>query len=121
MATKKFIQDFYKSEALINSKLLETYLHPDFIMEWNGHNGILKMNKKEWLEYTLELERTYIRFKAKIIHLLVDKDLVSINYSLYVRIVENPREELYLTDFMTIWEMKDDKFYRCYQMSRVMK
>ena len=121
MATKKFIQDFYKSEALINSKLLETYLHPDFIMEWNGHNGILKMNKKEWLDYTLASERTYIRFKAKIIHFLVDKDLVSINYSLYVRIVENPREELYLTDFMTIWEMKDDKFYRCYQMSRVMK
>ena len=53
MATKKFIQDFYKSEALINSKLLETYLHPDFIMEWNGHNGILKMNKKNGLTIRL--------------------------------------------------------------------
>ena len=121
MATKKFIKDFYKSEALINRELLEPYLHPEFQMEWNGHSGLLKMNKQDLLEYTQELEKTYIRFKARMSHILVDKDLVSVKFSLFVRIVENPREELYLTDFMTIWEIKDDKLYRCYQVSRVVK
>lgn len=121
MSTKKFIEDFYKSEALINSKLLESYLHPEFLMEWNSHNGLLKMNKQELLDYTKELEKTYIRFKARMTHLLVDKNLVAVNYSLNVKVIENPREELYLTDFMTIWEIKDDKLYRCNQMSRVVR
>ena len=121
MATKKFIKDFYKSEALINSALLETYLHPDFLMEWNSHNGLLKMNKQQLLDYTKELEKTYIRLKARMSHILAEKNLVSVQFSLNVKVIENPREELYLTDFMAIWEIKDEKLFRCNQMSRVVR
>jgi hypothetical protein len=118
MLTRKSILEFYKSEALINPSILETYLHPDFILEWTGSDGLIKMNKQEWINYTKELEKAYVRFKARISHILVDKNLVSVKYSLSVKTIENPREEIYLTDFMVIWEIKEDKLYRCYQMSR---
>lgn len=118
MFAKKNVLQFYKSEALINPSILETYLHPEFALEWIGSNGLIKMNRQEWIDYTKELEKAYVRFKARISHILVDKDLVSAKYSLSVKTIENPREEIYLSDFMVIWEIKDDKIYRCYQISR---
>lgn len=118
MFTKKSILEFYKSEVLIKPTVLETYLHPDFLLEWSGGDGLLKMNRQEWIEYSKELEKAYVRFKAKISHILVDKDLIFVKYSLSVKTIENPREEIYLTDFMVIWEVKDDKLFKCYQMSR---
>lgn len=118
MSVRKLILEFYKSEAIINSAVLDSFLHPEAILEWNSLDGLKKMNRHEWIEYTKGLEKAYVRSKARISHVLVDKDLASVKYSLFAKIFENPREEMYLADFMAIWEIKDDKLYRCYQISR---
>ena len=84
----------------------------------NMPDGLKIMNRQEWIDYTKGLEKAYVRSKARISHLLVDKDMASVKYSLFAKIIENPREEMYLADFMAFWEIKDDKLYRCYQISR---
>ncbi|GAA6767187.1 hypothetical protein AAFH68_31350 [Flavobacterium sp. CGRL1] len=44
MSIKEFVQKFYKSDALIDSEVLKTYLHPDVIIEWNSSKGFIEMN-----------------------------------------------------------------------------
>ncbi len=44
MSVKKIVQDFYKSEALINSAVLDTFLHPEVVLEWNSTKGFIQMN-----------------------------------------------------------------------------
>jgi hypothetical protein len=51
--------------------------------------------------------------------LIKEGDLISVRYSHYVKTVENPREDILLAEFMVIWEIKDEKLYRGFQMSQI--
>jgi predicted SnoaL-like aldol condensation-catalyzing enzyme len=118
MTSKKIIQDFYASEALINSAIMDSYLHPDVILDWNSSKGFLQMNRSQILELSNELNKAYESSKIKISHLLEEGNLVSVRYSHFVKTIENPREEMLLGLFIVIWEIKDGKLYRGYQMSQ---
>jgi hypothetical protein len=119
MTTRKLVQDFYKSDAFINVTEMESFLHPDFILEWQSSKGFLKLNKQEVLDLTKEMSASYIRTKVRIHSLVQEKNQVAVRYSHYVKTVENPREEMLLANFFVMWEVKDDKMYRCYQMSQL--
>lgn len=119
MTTRKIVQDFYKSDAFINVTEMETFLHPDFQLEWHSSKGFSALDKQGVLDLTKELSASYVRSKIRIHSLLQEKNQVAVRYSHYVKTVENPREEMLLANFFVMWEIKDDKLYRCYQMSQL--
>ena len=119
MSAKKLIQDFYKSEALINSEMMSTYLHPEVLLDWNSSTGFKQLKFKEILDLTTELGKAYVRSKARISHLVKDGDQIAVRYSHYIKTIENPREEMLLAHFMVIWEVKDNLLYRGFQMSQL--
>ena len=50
MLAKKLLQDFYKSDALIDSAVMDTYLHPDVVGEWNSSRIVFDHGHVEhWL------------------------------------------------------------------------
>ncbi len=118
MSIKEFVQKFYKSDALIDSEILKTYLHSEVILEWNSSKGFIQMDYDSIVEMANELSRAYVRSKVRISHIISEDDLVSVRYSHFVKTIENPREEMLLAHFSTIWQIKDDKLYRGYQMSQ---
>ena len=118
MSIKEFVQKFYKSDALIDSEIMKSYLHPEVAVEWNSSKGLIQMDYNLLLEMANELSRAYVRSKVRISHIIAEEDLVSIRYSHFVKTIENPREEMLLAHFCTIWQIKDDKLYRGYQMSQ---
>ena len=119
MSAKKIVQDFYKSDALINSVIMDTYLHPDVTVEWNSSKGFIQINRSEILALSAELGKAYVRSKTRISHILCDANIVSVRYSHYIKTIENPREEMLLAHFMVIWELKDGKLFHGYQMSQL--
>ena len=119
MSAKKLILDFYKSDALINKEILDTFLHPEILLDWHSSKGFFQMKREDLLTLASELNRSYIRSKVKISHLIKEGDLMSVRYSHYVKTVENPREDILLAEFMVIWEIKDKKLYRGFQMSQI--
>lgn len=119
MYAKQIIEDFYKSDALINSAVLEPFLHPDVLLDWNSSKGFIQMNRKQLLDFANELSKAYIRSKVKISHILEEENLVSVRYSHYIKTFENPREEMLLAHFIVIWEIKEGKIFRGYQMSQL--
>ncbi|QSW89136.1 nuclear transport factor 2 family protein [Flavobacterium endoglycinae] len=118
MSIKEFVQKFYKSDALIDSEVLKTYLHPEIIIDWNSSKGFIQLDYDSIVEMANELSRAYVRSKVRISHIIAEEDLVSVRYSHYVKTIENPREEMLLAHFAVIWQIKDDKLYRGYQMSQ---
>ncbi|MRX39955.1 nuclear transport factor 2 family protein [Flavobacterium sp. LC2016-23] len=118
MSIKEFVQKFYKSDALIDSEIMKAYLHPEVTVEWNSTKGLIMLDHASMLAMANELSRAYVRSKVRISHIIAEDDLVSIRYSHYVKTIENPREEMLLAHFSTIWQIKDDKLYRGYQMSQ---
>ena len=119
MSTKKFIQDFYKSDALINSAIMSAFLHPEVILEWNSSTGFKQYNHQELLDLANELSKAYVRSKVRISHFVREGSSTVVRYSHYIKNIENPREEMLLGHFMVIWEFKDDKLFRGYQISQL--
>jgi len=119
VSAKKLVQDFYKSDALINSEIMETYLHPEVVIDWNSSKGFIQMKYADVIAMAGELGRAYIRSKARISHILQDGNQVAVRYSHYIKTVENPREEMLLAHFFVIWEIKDGKLFRGFQMTQI--
>lgn len=119
MNAKKFIQEFYKSDALIDAAVMDTYLHPEFMLDWHSSKGFIQMDRAKCIEITEKLQNAYVRSKARISHLVQEGDTIAVRYAHYVKTVENPREEMLMAHFFVIWEIKDDKLYRAYQMSQL--
>ncbi|MGL5112048.1 MAG: nuclear transport factor 2 family protein [Flavobacterium sp.] len=121
MTAKEFVQAFYKSDALIDSSVLKEFIHPEIILDWHSSDGSIQMNYDSLTHFVAQLQSAYVRSKIKISHILEENDLISVRYSHYVKTVENPREEILLAHFMTIWQIKEDKLYRGHQMSQIPK
>lgn len=119
MSPKDFIRAFYKSDALIDSTVLKEFIHPDVLIDWHSTEGFIQLNYDAIIQLTKQLQEAYIRSKVRISHIVEEENMVSVRYSHYVKTVENPREEIHLAQFMTIWEIKDNKLYRGYQMSHL--
>lgn len=119
MTSKKLVQNFYNSHAIIDSDLLETYLHPDANLEWNSSKGFLTLNRQEIIAMSKELQVAYSGSSVKISHIIAKQNMVSIRFSQYVNTIENPTEDMLLAHFMVIWEIKEDKLYKGFQMSQI--
>jgi hypothetical protein len=119
MTAKKIIQDFYKSDALINVAEMDNFLHHDFILEWQSSKGFSNLNKQGVLELTKELAASYVGSKIRIHSILQEKNQVAVRYTHFVKTVENPHEEMLLAHFFVIWEVKEDKLFRGFQMSQI--
>jgi hypothetical protein len=119
MSAKEIVQEFYKSDALLENETVAKLLHKDVVLEWHSSKGFLKLHYKDIIELTNELGKAYVRSKARITHILEEDNTVAVRYSHYVKTIENPREEMLLAHFMVIWELKNNKLFRGYQMSQL--
>jgi hypothetical protein len=119
MSAKDFVKAFYKSDALIDSTILKEFIHPEIVIDWYSTEGYVQMNYNSLINLADELHKAYVRSKVRISHIIEEDNLISVRYSHFVKTIENPREEMLLAHFMMIWEIKDDKLYRGFQMSQV--
>lgn len=118
MTPKELVLDFYKNDLILNKSEVNEFLHPDLIIEWNSSKGFVQMNREDVLNLSDELSKAYVRSKMRITHILQENSMVSVRYSHFVKTFENPREEMLLAHFFVIWEIKDGKLYKGYQMSQ---
>ena len=46
MTAKKIVQEFYKSDVLLDSEKVKAFLHPDVVLEWHSSKGFHKLKKQ---------------------------------------------------------------------------
>jgi predicted SnoaL-like aldol condensation-catalyzing enzyme len=115
---KQIVRDFYRSDILRDDTVLERFFHPELVLIWNSANGLSIMNYEDIVNFFGEVRRSYNDLRIEVSHLLADDNHVTIRYKYYIRTMENPDEELGIAQFIAIWEVKDDKLYRGYQVSQ---
>ncbi|MFM7017195.1 nuclear transport factor 2 family protein [Flavobacterium sp.] len=118
MTPKELVLDFYKNDLILNQSEVKEFLHPELIIEWNSSKGFVQMDFDDVLRLTSDLSKAYVRSKMRITHVIAEGQMVSVRYSHFVKTFENPREEMLLAHFFVIWEIKDNKLFRGYQMSQ---
>lgn len=117
-SAKKIVRDFYLSDILKDRSVLERFFHPELVLIWNSADGLSIMNRDDLVDFFTEIRRTYHDLRVEVSHLLADDNHVTIRYKYYVRTIENPDEELGIAHFIAIWEIKENKMYRGYQVSQ---
>jgi ketosteroid isomerase-like protein len=115
---KEIVRDFYLSDILGDKTVMERFFHPELELIWNSATGLSIMNYEDIVKFFDETRRTYDDLRVEVSHLLSDGDHVTIRYKYYIRTIENPDEELGIAHFIAIWEVKDGKIYRGYQVSQ---
>jgi hypothetical protein len=119
MSAKEIVQEFYKSDVMLEADSVSKFLHHDVALEWHSSKGYLKLHHDDIIALSVELSKAYVRSKIRISHIVAEDNTVALRYSHYVKTVENPREEMLLANFMVVWELKANKLYRGYQMSQL--
>lgn len=114
-----FVHSFLASDAFYSPEVMDAYLHPEATMEWHSTNGTLYLSRAEIIQLVAELNRAYESCKLDVSHVIAEGQLVSARYSHYVTTHENPKDLLLLAHFMCIWEIREEKLYKCWQMSQL--
>ena len=117
-SAKEIVRGFYQSDILKDKTVLDKYFHKDLVLIWNSVDGLTIMNFEDLVEFFAEIRRSYNDLRIEVSHLLEDDNHITIRYKYYIRTMENPDEELGIAHFIAIWEVKDDKMYRGYQVSQ---
>ncbi|NND88773.1 MAG: nuclear transport factor 2 family protein [Flavobacteriaceae bacterium] len=115
---KEVVRNFYLADILNDETVLDTFFHPDIVLIWNSTDGLTILHYDDLKEFLAEVRKTYDDLRVEVSHLLADDDHVTIRYKYYIRTIENPDEELGIAHFICIWEVKDGKLYRGYQVSQ---
>ncbi len=115
---KEIVRDFYRSDILRDETVMKRFFHPELVLIWNSANGLSIMHYDDIINFFGEVRRSYDDLRLEVSHLLADDNHVTIRYKYYIRTMENPDEELGIAHFIAIWEVKDDKLYRGYQVSQ---
>ncbi|MEZ4857786.1 MAG: nuclear transport factor 2 family protein [Flavobacteriaceae bacterium] len=115
---KEIVRNFYLSDILKDKTVLKRFFHPELILIWNSSDGLSIKNYDDIVQFFEEIRRTYTGLRVEVSHLLQDGAHVTVRYKYYVRTFENPDEELGISHFIAIWEVKDEKLYRGHQVSQ---
>jgi hypothetical protein len=115
---KEIVRNFYKSDILKDDTVLERFMHKDLVLIWNSADGLSIMHFDDLVDFFAEVRRSYNDLRIEVSHLLQDDNHITIRYKYYIRTMENPDEELGIAHFIAIWEVKDGKLYRGYQVSQ---
>jgi len=119
MNAKEIVSNYYKSDAVINPEILNDYLHEDVILNWHSSKGYIQLNKSDIVRLISDMRRSYTSSRINVHSILSDDNMVSARYTHYVIPIESSNEEMILAQFMSFWEVKDDKLYKGYLMSQL--
>jgi ketosteroid isomerase-like protein len=117
-SAKNIVKKFYKSDILHDHTVLNKFFHPDTVLIWNSSDGLTIMHLEDLVAFFSEIRRTYHDLRVEVSHILEDDNHVTIRYKYYVKTIENPDEEMGISHFIAIWEIKDGKLFRGYQVSQ---
>ncbi len=115
---KDLVKGLYTSDFLNDPAILEEYLHPDAELYWNASTGFSKLFYNDIAKMSTDMGRSFISLRPSITHVLEDGDQVCIRFTYYLQTIESPGEEVAIIHFMAIWELKEGKLYKGYQISQ---
>lgn len=115
---KKIVGDFLAADIVNDATILERFIHPDVELVWSASDGNSIMDYKALDRFYAEVRKAYEDLQIEVSHILESGDHVTVRYKYNARTVENPDEEIGIAHFMVIWQIKDGKLYRGYQITQ---
>ena len=118
MKAIEIVKKFYESDLANDDTVVANCFHKECELHWNSSHGFMILKYDDIVTFFEGTRKSYDHLRFEFSHFLEDGQFVSTRHALYAYTIENPDEEVALANFMAIWEVKDDKLYRCFEMSQ---
>ncbi len=115
---KDIVRSFYETDLIHKTEAFSEYLHPETELYWNSSFGFVKKGFEDIKTMFGEMALSFETFRCEITHLIHEGDMVTARYTYFAKTIENPDKEEVIAHFITIWELKDGKLYKGYQISQ---
>lgn len=119
MSAKSLLKKFYNSDVANNKTIVSEFFHKDCELHWNSSNGFTLLNYSDVVLFFEGVRNSYESLRFVHTHLMANSSHVTSRHHAYAQTIENPNEEILLAHFIAIWEVKDNKLYRCYEISQL--
>jgi predicted ester cyclase len=116
-AAKKIVQKFLDSDVFVNVKEFDHYIHKNLKMHWHASSGYREFNYDDYYRLCQSTATSYESMRSEVSHMISDKKEVAARFTVYVRTNENPREEIPVGYFISIFKLEDDKIIEVHQTS----
>lgn len=116
MTPKQIVKNFYDLDLAKTEDAIKLF-HPDCHLHWNSTQGFTELDHSGIQNMLNGVRESFTSFNYRLSHLLADGDTVTARYTVYVTPIEDT-EEIPLAHFISIWEVKDGKLYRGYEISQ---
>ena len=117
LSPRKIVRTFYESDLIHDEDILTNYLHPDVELHWNSSFGYFEKGFDDLVSLFKGMQDSFEYSRNKITHLLTEKNTVTVKHMFYAKPIESQVEQA-VSDFICIWELKDDKLYKGYMISQ---
>jgi len=118
MSPKDIVKNFYESDLAEDDNLM-SYFHENCELKWNSSKGYTNFDFEGIKQMLDGVKKSYLSFKFRVSHLLQDNNSITARYTIYATTIEQPEKEDALAHFITIWEVKDNKLFRGYEISQL--
>lgn len=118
MTAKNVVQRFYDLDLAKDNQALSMF-HKDCELHWNSSKGFTSYDYNGIKTILEGVQKSYISFKYRLSHLLEDENTVTARYTIYVIPIEKMEEEEPLAHFISIWEVKEGKLFKGYEISQM--
>ena len=119
MSPKALVKSFYESDFYKDLEILKGFIHPECELYWSSSSGFVNFNYTEILEHGVRISESFKSLRADISHIIAEDNFVTVRYTYYAVSFEEPEDEFCLAHFISIWEVKEGKLYRCHEMSQM--
>ncbi len=117
VASKKVVKEFLNSDVFIKPDLFSDFIHKDFKMHWHASSGYREFNYEDYYRITESTATSYESMRTEITHMISDKQEVAVRFTVFVRTVENNREEVPVGYFISIFKVSENKIIEVHQTS----
>lgn len=116
MDVKQFIRNYYNS--ILDPVAVKKFLHQNAGLQWYSLRGYIEINRDEFIGLAEQLVLKYHSSRFEISHIIVEDNHVSVRYAHHVKTLDSPDIETVISHTTAIWELKDDKLFRGYIMTK---
>ena len=118
MSSKKVVKSFYESDLANDATMVSKHFHKDCELHWTSSQGFTLLNYDDIETFFEGTRQSYNSLRFEFTHFIASGVFVTTRHTLFGFTIENPDIETTIAHFSTIWEVKDDKLYRGFEISQ---
>ncbi|WP_299113361.1 nuclear transport factor 2 family protein [uncultured Winogradskyella sp.] len=118
MSAKEIVKAFYDSDLANDPDVVSKFYHKECELHWSSSQGFMFLDYDAIVDFFEGTRKSYTNLRFEFTHFIEVDSKVFTRHTLFANTIENPDNEVVLAHFSTIWEVKDNKLYRGYEISQ---